>query len=217
MEREPCLWMQTGEDTEALRSNMVLNDDGEYVKHRFPQRGHQGDYDDKRPAQGIRFVYLVRHDGNVVAHTLTNGASHLDPTTPWGQYQMAQARSLGWYSPGQCPCALRDTGELPKRLLVSVEAKTGTPCASGTHGWVNPIDFSDNCPHSKAERAARLKRHAAAHEKMLAQSKNESTVALENQAKTIDLIAELVAAQSRGVAQPVTPIEPPPAKTDKAK
>jgi hypothetical protein len=201
MEREPCLWMQTGTDTEPLRSRTVMVN-GRPVKHRYPQRGHQGDYDDLRPATGIRFVYMVRHDGNVVAHTLTNAASHLDHTTPWGQYQMQQARFLGWFNPGQCPCALRETGDLKMHHLVSEEARTGKPCAMGTYGWAEPHVFDDNCPHSKAERAARQARHAEEQLEIERSYKAKELLVAENQSKTIDLLAKLV---EQGANKPETP------------
>lgn len=148
-DREPCFWTSTtpGYNTGDRQRTYMRN--GKRVTEKFPQRGHAGDYEDRRKAPGVRFIRVIDHHGHEIFHTLTNAAAHLDHTAPFGQYMMAKARHFGWYMPGQCPCALIATGELHKDHIVSDEVRNGQPCPPNSYSYENP------CPHSVAERKAR--------------------------------------------------------------
>jgi hypothetical protein len=192
VEREPCLWMQTGQDTEGLRSRLVPGPNGRPVKERFPQRGMQGDYDDPRPASGIRFLYFVNDYGNTIPMVLTCGASHLDHTTGFGQYQLSQASFLGYFQPGSCPCALLSSGQLRMHHIVSDDVKNGSPCAPGSFSFEKP------CPHSVAEKAARLARSREDYEAQERRYKSSADAQVEQQAKTTELLSRIVEKMADG-------------------
>lgn len=192
MEREPCLWMQTGQDTEHLRSRMVIDEDGRPKKQRFPQRGMQGDYENPLPAQGTRFVWMINDYGNEIAFVLTCGAAHLDPTTGFGQYQMAQARFLGYYQPGQCPCALLATGELKPHHITDKSILKDSACAQGSFSYEN------RCKHSKSERAARMARARAEFDEVQRAYKGEGLNATEDAVqKLTEVVTTLAHAQDK--------------------
>lgn len=194
--KDPCLWLETGQDSEVLRSRMV-NVNGKLVKHRFPQTGHVGDHDNYKPAPIHRYVYYVRHDGNVVAHVLTCAAADPYHAGEFGQFQMAEVRALGWFNPGQCPCALLATGDLRPEDVVSDEVRAGQPCPTGTYGFRDPVRFDDNCPHSKMERTARLARHAAEQAEIERSYKAKELIEAENQSRTLRTLAESAEAQAK--------------------
>jgi hypothetical protein len=158
MNREAIFWTTTTPGyNDSDRQRMVVVDDvvrGKPVKKRavekFPQRGHLGDYEDRRTAPGERWMLVVRHDGHEVRAVLTNAAAHMDSATGYGRYVRGKARALGWFDPGQCPCALLLTRELDADQVVSEEVRNGTPCAPNTYNRTN------RCPHSIAEKNARM-------------------------------------------------------------
>lgn len=158
MNREPIFWTTTspGYNT-SDRERTVMYDDvhpvtGKVTKKRgvekFPQRGHLGDYEDRRTAPGERWMLVVRHDGHEVRAPLTNGAAHMDSATGFGQYVRTKARALGWYDPRQCPCALLAIGMLQAEHIHSDEVRTARPCTRTGRE-------KDRCEHSLAEQKAR--------------------------------------------------------------
>ncbi len=186
--REPCFWTSTSPGYNTQDRQRTLMRDGKMVTERFPQRGHAGDYEDRRVASGTRYLRLIDHHGFEIYHCLTNAAAHLDHTAPYGQYAMAKARHLGWYMPGACPCALLTTGELTQDHLVSEDVRRGTPCAPGSYSYERP------CPHSKAERAARAAQNKAIQDAREVTMKDSSTKHLEaTQALTERLVETLTA------------------------
>lgn len=172
-EREPCFWTSTSPGYNTRDRQRTFMKDGKRVTERHPQRGHAGDYEDRRRAEGTRFVRLIDHHGHEIFHTLTNAAAHLDHTAPFGQYQMAKARALGWFMPGQCPCALLATGELTRDHIVSDEVRKGHACAPGSYNYEN------QCAHSKAERAARAAQNKAIQDERESKMKGTSQKHLE--------------------------------------
>jgi hypothetical protein len=157
MNREPIFWTTTqpGYNDRDRQRTITVEENGKKVRRteKFPQRGHVGDYDDRRTAPGERWMLVVRHDGNEVRAPLTNGAAHMDSATAYGKYMRVKARFLGWFDPRQCPCALRVTNELLPETLVSEEALTGQPCQP------DPDHKERRCAHSIAEKAARTAKH----------------------------------------------------------
>ncbi len=153
MHREPIFWTSTTpnyNERDRMRVSVV---DGEQVVERVPQKGHQGDYDDRRPARGIRFFNVVRSDGHIAPLVLTNAAAHMDHTSPYGQHMTAKARFYGWFRPGACPCALLATGELGRNHIADKSIIGAQACQPGTYSE------KEMCPHALAELAARRKRH----------------------------------------------------------
>lgn len=189
MDREPCFWTTTQPGFNTPHRERQVMVDGRRVREKFPQRGHQGDYDDLRPARGIRSVLMIRHDGHTVQVALTNAAAHLDHTTPWGQYQLMKARSLGWFQPSQCPCALLLTGELTREHIVQVEILNSRPCDPGTYSVKAP------CPHVLAERAARTAQHNRDEAERLASFRDQGEKIIDAQrAQTAELVGAITAA-----------------------
>jgi len=162
---------------------------GKMVTIKFPQRGHAGDYEDRRRAPGTRFLWMIDHHGFEFAHCLTNAAAHLDHTGPYGQHMMAKARHFGWYQPGQCPCALLTTGELTRHHIVSPDVRAGTACKPGSYSYEDP------CPHSLAERKARQDQNKAVQDERESKMKNLATKGIEaTQALTEKLVDTVTAA-----------------------
>lgn len=230
-EREACFWSTTRPGfNDADRERTVLVD-GEQVREKFPQRGHLGDYDDRRPAPGIRSIRTVRHDGNVVDVVYTNAAACLDAGEPYGRHVQAKARNLGWFALGQCPVTLLRAGTLHVGLIADRSLLDAQPCDSHSHSTKRP------CPHAVAERDARLARYVAAERKRMASwrdpqqqlldaqreqtselvkaltSGNQTQAVLEGlTAALAPLIAQLVAAQLAAAPQPAQPpSDAPPA------
>lgn len=152
-DREPCFWTSTQPGYNTRDRQRSYMKDGKRVTERFPQRGHAGDYEDRRRAPGTRYVRLIDHHGFEVFHTLTNAAAHLDPTAPFGQYMMAKARHFGWYMPGACPCALLTTGEMKPGHIVDRSLIGQPACAPGSYSYENP------CKHALSERVARMEQN----------------------------------------------------------
>lgn len=149
LNREPIFWSSTTPGYNTADRERSFMRDGEEITIRFPQRGHSGDYDDRTVARGLRYVDVVRHDGNIAPMVLTNAAAHLDPNTSFGHYQRSKARHYGWFTPGSCPVALLATGELTPAKIFDKSILDQKPCMHGTHTDDNP------CPHALAEIAAR--------------------------------------------------------------
>ncbi len=193
--REPCFWTSTTPGYNTRDRQRTFMSGGEKVTEKYPQRGHAGDYEDRRKANGVRFIRVVDHYGHEIFHTLTNAAAHLDHTAPFGQYMMQKSRFLGWFMPNHCPCALLSTGELAKDQIVSAEVRSGKACEPGTYS------YESQCPHSKAERAARLAKTTVAHDKRELAMKADSTKNLEATQEMTKMVAEAVAALANSQAE----------------
>jgi hypothetical protein len=186
--REACFWTSTSPGYNTRDRQRTFMKDGKKVTEKFPQRGHAGDYEDRRRADGTRYVRLIDHHGHEIFHTLTNAAAHLDHTAPFGQYMMGKARAFGWFMPGHCPCALLATGELSTDHIVSGDVRKGTACQPGSYSYEN------QCQHSKAERAARMGITAKSHEDREAKMKGNSEKHLEATHAMTAKVAEAVEA-----------------------
>lgn len=155
-DREPIFWTSTRPGYNKRDRERVSFVDGEQRVERVPQRGHQGDYENRRPARGVRSVRVVRHEGHIIEMVVTNGAAHLDPHTEWGQYQFAKARFHGWFQLGSCPLARVAAGELSPSHFRAQSILKDRPCAPGTCSEKEP------CKHALAEIEARRAAQAKA-------------------------------------------------------
>jgi len=199
-DREPCFWTSPTPGYNTRDRQRSFMKDGKRVTERFPQRGHAGDYENRLRAQGTRFIRIIDHHGHEIFHVLTNAAAHLDHTAPFGQYQMQKARFLGWFMPGQCPCALMATGEMKPDHIMSDEVRRGSPCAQGTYSYEN------QCPHSKAEQAARRAANKLVQDEREKSMKGDGALNLEaTQAMTktvTEAVTKLVELQAAQIEQP---------------
>ena len=195
-DREPCFWTSPTPGYNTADRQRTFMKDGKRVTERFPQKGHAGDYDDpnRRKASGTRYIRVIDHYGNEIFHTLTNAAAHLDHTAPFGQYMLGKARAFGWFMPGQCPCALLSTGELHRDHLVDRSLMSATACQPGSYSYEN------QCPHSKAEQAARKAQNKAVQDEREARTKGDGMRQLEAtelMTRTVgDAVAKLVEMQT---------------------
>lgn len=186
IEREPIFWTSTNAGANQRERERVRFEGGEKIVERVPQRGHQGDYEDKRPAKGVRSVRVVRIDGHSVDHHLTTAAAMLDPTTSMGQYQVAKMRHLGWFPIGRCPCALLTTGELQAGHIVDQKVAKDRPCDPGTYNEKKP------CKHSLAEQLARQSLHGTKEAKRMAGFKDPTAQLVESsQAQTAAIVGAI--------------------------
>lgn len=153
---EPTFWTTSNAPqigyNDADRTAVVVGEDGKRVQVRRPQGAHQGDYENPRrlPVEGVRYVTTVRHDGHLVAYTITAGAADIDAHSEYARHRKLKARSLGWFFWGACPCALLRAGQMSPRHIVDESLLEAEPCQHGTYSLANP------CPHARAERAARM-------------------------------------------------------------
>lgn len=152
--REPVFWTSTLPGYNDRDRQKVRFENGKKIVERIPQRGHMGDYENRRPARGTRSIRTVRHDGHVIDHVLTSGAAHLDPTTPQGQYQLAKGRHFGWYPIGSCPLAMLAIGNVQKDHFHDQTLLADQPCPPGSCNENKP------CKHALAELEARRKTRA---------------------------------------------------------
>jgi hypothetical protein len=203
MKREPIFWLTTSDPRNgaAERERPVMVD-GEMAVEKFPQHGHLGDYENKTRAPGTRYFVVVRHEGHTTNLVLTNGAAHLDPNGPYGQYVRTKALFLGWYPAGTCPVAKLLAGELKKQHIACDDNKSprAKACAPGTCNQKNP------CEHDLAERAARAARWNANQAKRLAGFRSDAEryaeqVAKSNKELVVD-VANAVAARVTAAVQP---------------
>jgi len=192
MDRELIFWATTNPGGNIRDREKVVMQNGRKVVIRHPQRGHVGDYDERRVADFTRSINVVRHEGHVTALVLTNAAAHTDTSTPYAQYQRAKARALGWYPLGSCPCAGIAAGEFSRDSFVTEEVRNGQPCERGTYGEAKP------CKHALLERDARQKQHATDEAERMSAFKDPTQKMIEagqQQAATIaSAVKEAVAA-----------------------
>lgn len=194
MNREPIFWTTTTpgfNDSDRARTIMV---EGKRRTEKFPQRGHVGDYDDRKIAPGDRWMLVVRHDGHEVRAVLTNGAAHMDTATAYAQYVRVKGHRLGWYNPGQCPCALIATKELSKDAVVSDEVRNGTPCPPSSYSLKN------RCPHSSAEQAARQAVHKAVQDERELAFKSKEDKILDAMREQTAALAKAASPGSMGIS-----------------
>jgi hypothetical protein len=156
-DREPILWCsRPGHNRER---EIVRFENGKRIIEKIPQRGHQGDYENRRidrRCAAARWIHVVRHDGFAVRMLLTNGAAGMDPNDSWGQYQKAKARYFGWFPIGSCPLALVATGDIKASQLVDRSLIGQKACEPGSYSEATP------CPHCLSEHRARIGAHADA-------------------------------------------------------
>lgn len=151
---------------------------GKRLVERVPQSGHTGDYTDRRKAPGVRYVTMVRHDGNTISFVLTCGASHMDANSDYGKLMQAKARFLGWYGPEQCPVAMYVAGQLDENHFADASLLKATPC-NRSKGEKGP------CEHSIAEKAARMAVH----------NESQKQIEIDNKDKATTLQEKAIAAQ----------------------
>jgi hypothetical protein len=205
--REPIFWSSTvpGYNT-SDRERRSIGPDGREIVERVPQIGHQGDYENKKVASGVRYIEVVRHEGHVVALCLTNAAAHLDPSTGWGQQQRGKAHHFGWFPIGLCPVALLGTGELQAHHVKDRSLLDAEPCKPGTYGREN------RCPHNIAEQVARSKFWGMAEAERAKAYKDPTDRLIEanqqQQREFAQTLAEAIKANS-GNAVPSTDTDPP--------
>lgn len=164
VQREPCFFTLSNAEQVGYnspdRERWVMRD-GQRVREKIPQAGHQGDYDQpiRMRGEGARWVTVVHSDGNVIRHVLTSGAGDMDPNSPYAQERRQKARALGWFPFGSCPVAMLRTGSMHPSHFVDQSLVSGvTPCEHGTFSLDKP------CPHAIAERDARMAATKARHE-----------------------------------------------------
>lgn len=148
-QREPIFWTSTLPGYNDKDRTRVRFEGGEQIVEKVPQRGHVGDYENRRPAPGIRSVRVVRHDGHVVDSVLTSSAAQLDHTESQGQYIQAKWRHFGWFPLGNCPLALLSMGQIQPGHLRAKQIIGQTPCAHGSCNEKTP------CMHALTELEAR--------------------------------------------------------------
>lgn len=153
----PIFWTTTEPNFNDRDRHKRYMKNGKRVVEKVPQSGHVGDYNEKRRAQGTRYITMVNGVGNTFSMVLTNGAAHMDPNTAYGVYVKRKARALAWFGIGECPCLLIANNEVDPDGFMSDECRTGEPCKRGSF---KGTDIDTMCPHAKAERAARMTAHA---------------------------------------------------------
>lgn len=206
---EPIFWTTTQPHYNTADRERTKVIGGKKVREKFPQTGHVGSYDDKEKARGVRFLLMVRHDGHAVFHCLTNGAAHMDHTTPYGQYALRKARYLGWFTPGECPCALVSTGEINGETLVDQSIRSSNPCAPGSYSGQKP------CKHALDEIHARREQNTAIQEEREASSKTKDDKMLEMQREMTDALIKATVKQHGGEIVDAPPVGPPPVRRGK--
>lgn len=153
-DRESIFWTSTRPNYNQRDREIVRMEGGKRIVEKVPQRGHQGDYDnrtiDPRSARS-RWLHVCRDDGNWIRMVMTNAAAHVDSNEAWGQYQRAKARFFGWFPIGSCPLALISAGYFKPGQFVNQAMLEEQACKPGTYSEREP------CPHCKAETEARRK------------------------------------------------------------
>jgi hypothetical protein len=155
-DREPIFWTSTRPGYNNVDRERVTNVNGKRIVERVPQRGHQGDYENRRLAKGQRYITAVRHEGHVVSVVMTNGAAHMDPNTEFGLYQKAKMAHLGWYPIGGCPLAALANGNMMPGHFTDQSLLKDVPCPPSSCSEAKP------CRHAIAERDARRKENSEA-------------------------------------------------------
>jgi hypothetical protein len=203
MKREPIFWLTTSDPRNgAAERERLTTVDGEPVLEKIPQHGHQGDYENRTRAPGVRYIKVVRHEGHTVPLVLTNAAAHLDPTGPYGNYMRSKARALGWYPEGACPLALVAAGELRKNQLAaeSNRSSKAAPCASKSCNQANP------CKHDLDEREARASKWAKKQAEKMAGFKTDAERYMQQvQAANKELVVDVANAVAAKVADAIRP------------
>lgn len=154
--REPIFWTGPGSYSQRDRE-IVRHVNGKRIVEKVPQRGHQGEPDNRTMdprARANRWMHVCTDAGNWIRMVLTNAAAHTDVTTEWAQERRAKARYFGWFRIDTCPVALVAAGELERDKFIVQSMFDDRPCARGTYSEESP------CKHcvleTEARRAAKL-------------------------------------------------------------
>lgn len=187
-DREPIFWTTTKPGYNDRDRQRLRVEKGRRIVEKFPQTGHAGDYDNPVKARGVRFIYVVTNHGNEIPLVLTNGASHLDPNSGYGQYVKRKARFLGWIPTGACPVMLLISGELRPHHIVEQSLLHADPCGNDARR-----DRFHMCPHLEAEKKARLEQHKQDEAERLASYKDQGEKILEAQREQTAALVEALA------------------------
>jgi hypothetical protein len=211
--REPVFWTSTLPGYNDRDRHRVRFENGKKLVERIPQRGHMGDYENRRPARGIRSVRVIRHDGHLVDSVLTNGAAHLDHTTSYGQYMQAKWRFFGWIPLGSCPLALLAIGSIERDHLHDQSILADQPCAPGS------CSEKDPCKHATAELAARRKSRATETSELQARFRDPAEKMVDAQreqtAALTSVIADVLAKANTAEALAKSVVEVPTTRSTK--
>lgn len=238
--REPAFFTTTNAEqigyNKPDREGVVMRN-GEAVRVKHPQSGHQGDYDSlvRMKGEGTRWWTVVKSDGSIVYYVLTNGAGDMNPNTEYALDRKQKAKFYGWFRLGQCPVALLRAGEMHKGHFAPVRALNAdgspkvdsqgkpvfeessllaaNPCQPGTYSLDRP------CPHALAEAKARSERNtvkeaesAQAHaDKREAAQREQTTAITEAMGKQTDA---LMASNREAIAMIATALGAKPEPTD---
>jgi hypothetical protein len=197
---QPLATPSTGEHIVHLVSRGAVTrgrdpETGRAILERQPALCHSGDdYEDRivHPRARGRYVVCVRHDGNVAAIVMTNGAADLDLSSGYANYVRMKARALGWFPfVGCCPVRELKARRLRRDRVRAPEllARTAKVCSAERLKSERP------CPHAIAERDARRAWHAAEQEKQLAPllaGERAAAAAAARQEQTLDKLSAVV-------------------------
>lgn len=125
--------------------------DGKVVRERKPQLSHRGgDYDklEQHPlARARRYVDVVRHDGNIVALVLTNGAGTVE-ITEYSNAMKRKAKFFGWFPVDSCVVRCVEARVTHREHIVDKTLLEETPCDKGSVP-------AGGCEHTRREIEAR--------------------------------------------------------------
>lgn len=182
--REPTFYTTTNSEqigyNKPDRESVVIRD-GQAVRERHPQAGHQGDYDEvhRMPGEGYRWITVVKSDGSVVNYVLTNGAADMNPNSEYALDRKQKARFHGWFRLGLCPVALLGAGEMHRGHFADRSLLDAQPCQPGAYSLDSP------CKHARAEIEARRAKHAAVEAESAAAYENKQAAAQRAQTDAI--------------------------------
>jgi hypothetical protein len=181
---------------------------------RLPALCHGGDdYESRQvhPRARSRFVVCVRHDGHVVAITLTNASADLNLTSGYANYVRMKARSLGWFPFVAC-CPVR---ELKAKRLRRDRVRAPELLARGAKVCSPERLKSDRpCPHAIAERDARRAAHAVEQEKQLEPLLRADREAAATAARSVQTLEQLTTAVTMLASKEVAGAAARPAAAD---
>lgn len=179
----------TGYNSRDREATMFV--EGRPVQIKRPQGAHQGDYDApvRVRAEGVRWISMVKTDGNTVFYVITCGAGDDNPDSDYARERKQKARALGWFPIASCPIALVANGELTRDHFVDRSMADAHPCEHGTYSIAKP------CKHALAEKAARIAAHNAVETERAGAYKDPNAKLIEaQQAQTVALVEALTAA-----------------------
>ena len=147
--QQPITWVSTDVNANAANRHRQFRDEkGNLRIEKHPQIGHVGTHEEYQMGRPW-YRRFVTHNGDVIFYCLTNGSSAWNIGSDYGQDRMRKARFHGWFTPGECPCALVASGQIgPERMLVAAN-RTSAPCPANSYSFEKP------CPHAVVEIEAR--------------------------------------------------------------